>query len=506
MFKRKKGLIIIGVVFSMFVGIVFFGLNEKRITSSAVAATAAQFEMDHNLIVPQTGQNIAGALSEAFETATAIVSPSVVPIFAEQIVEVTSPFASSDPFGQFFGDDFFRRFFGTPQSNDQKQIVRGLGSGVIVTQDGYILTNNHVVDGADKLTVVLQDETKYEARVIGTDPQTDVALVKIDAKELPAARMGNSDEVKVGQWVIAVGNPFELLHTVTAGIISAKGRSSVGLADYEDFIQTDASINPGNSGGALADLSGNIIGINTAIESPTGSSVGIGFAIPINMAKQVMDDLLEDGKVSRGYLALVPQPIDENLAKALNLENTEGTLVGDVTPGGPADKAGILRGDVIVEFNGQKIKDDMELRTIVAQTKPGTSVKIGIVRDNKNRELTAVLGERPNQQEQNDTQQEQSGNQNVPTLGLLVQELTPALARQLGYDHEKGVLVANVIGGSPADEVGLQRGDLIKEVNRQEITAVQEFQTSISKLESGDSVALLVMRGQNTFYVAVQIP
>jgi serine protease Do len=276
------------------------------------------------------GRELAGQLSEVFESASKKLSPSVVPIFSEAEVQVASPFGSGDPFGQLFGDDFMRRFFGTPQGG-QKRTVRGLGSGVIVSSDGYILTNNHVVHGADKLTVIVGDEKKYPAKVIGTDPQTDVALIKIDAKDLQAANLGNSDDVRVGQWVIAVGNPFQLLHTVTAGIISATGRSSVGLATYEDFMQTDASINPGNSGGALADLDGNVIGINTAISSPSGGSVGIGFAIPINMAKSVMEDLKSKGQVTRGYLAVIPQDIDDDLAKALKLKDTEGALIGDVS-------------------------------------------------------------------------------------------------------------------------------------------------------------------------------
>ena len=278
-------------------------------------------------------------ISEAFEEAAANVSSSVVSIFAEQTVQVQSPFGlPDDAFKDFFGDDFFKRFFGTPPSQEHKRTVQSLGSGVIVTKDGYILTNNHVVANAEKLSVIIGDKKNYEAKIIGTDPPTDVAVIKIDANDLPAAILGDSDKVKVGQWVIAVGNPFHLFHTVTHGIISAKGRSSVGLADYEDFFQTDASINPGNSGGALADTEGNVIGINTAIASPSGGNVGIGFAIPINMAKKVMDDLISRGEVTRGYIGLIPKDINDDLAKALKLSGTEGVLVGDVDRAGPADK------------------------------------------------------------------------------------------------------------------------------------------------------------------------
>ncbi len=450
---------------------------------------------------PSSARALADQLSDLFESASDKVSPSVVPIFSEQEVKVSSPFGSpDDPFRDFFGDDFFKHFFGQIPQGDQKQTVRGLGSGVIVSSDGYILTNNHVVDGADKLTVVMSDQKKYSAKVIGTDPQTDVAVIKIEAKDLPAVNLGNSDNVKVGQWVIAVGNPFQLMHTVTAGIISAKGRSNVGLADYEDFIQTDASINPGNSGGALADLDGNVIGINTAISSPSGGNVGIGFAIPINMARNVMAQLMKKGKITRGYLALVPQDIDDNLAKALKLKNTEGALVGDVTTDGPAD--------IITEFNGEKVKNSTELRNMVAQTAPGTSVKISLLRDGREMQVKVVLGERPRgrggREEQPEEQQPET--QTSKKLGLSIQNLTPDIAEQLGYKNERGVVVTDVTSGSPAEDAGMQQGDLIKEVNRVAVSTAKEFNRVVARLGSGDSVALLVRRGENTFYVAIPLP
>jgi len=436
------------------------------------------------------------------------VNPSVVPIFSEQVVQAQNPFGSpDDPFRDFFGDEFFKRFFGAPPQGEEKQTVRSLGSGVIVSTDGYILTNNHVVEGSEKLTVVFQDQKKYTAKIIGTDPQTDVAVIKVDAKNLPAATLGNSDQVKVGQWVIAVGNPFQLMHTVTAGIISAKGRSSVGLADYEDFIQTDASINPGNSGGALADLDGNVIGINTAISSPSGGNVGIGFAIPINMARKVMDALTSKGKVTRGYLALSPQDIDENLAKALQLKGTQGALVGDVTPGGPADKAGIKRGDIILEFNGQKVENSVALRNMVAQADPGSSATIKLLRNGREMQVTVALGERPKERgAKAPKEQEQPKEQSYKKLGLSVQTLTPDIAQQLGYDNDHGAVIADVAGGSPADDAGLQRGDLIKEINRETVNSVRDLDRVVTRMHSGDNAALLVRRGDNTFYAAIQMP
>lgn len=452
-------------------------------------------------------RDLMNQISEAFEDAAVRVSSSVVSIFAEQTVKVQRPFGfPDDVFKDFFGEDFFKRFFGTPPPKEEKRTVRSLGSGVIVTKDGYILTNNHVVANAEKLSVVVGDNKTYEAKVIGTDPPTDVAVIKINADNMPAAVLGNSDDVKVGQWVIAVGNPFQLFHTVTHGIISAKGRSSVGLADYEDFFQTDASINPGNSGGALADMEGNVIGINTAIASPSGGNIGIGFAIPINMARQVMEDLLSKGKVTRGYVGLVPQDIDENLAKALKLTGTEGVLVGDVDKAGPADRAGIKRGDIIVEFDGKKVENRTQLRNMAAQTKPGTRVKIGLLRNGKKMEVTVNLGERPKEGEERQRPEEQQPEgQTSDKLGLSIQTLTPDIAKQLGYQNDRGALVTDVMPGGPAEDAGLQRGDLIKEVNRRGVENVRDFENEIKGLKSGDVAALLVRRGQNTFFTTIKI-
>ncbi len=453
------------------------------------------------------GKELLDQFSAAFEGAAAKVNPSVVPIFSEEVRNVQNPFGSAeDPFRQFFGDNFFRRFFGSP-GGEMKQTIHALGSGVIVSRDGYILTNNHVVKGADKLTVDLGNNKKYTAKVVGTDPQTDVAVIKIDATDLPTATLGNSSTVRVGQWVIAVGNPFQLMHTVTAGIISAKGRSSVNLADYEDFIQTDASINPGNSGGALADLDGNVIGINTAIISPSGAggNVGIGFAIPINMAKNVMEKLIATGKVTRGYLGLLPQDIDDNLAKALDLKADEGTLVGDVTSGGPADKAGIKRGDVITEFNGKKIKSSSELRNEVAEASPGSTATVNVLRNGKEMKFQVKLGDRPEQV----ASTENSGQEEAQVskkLGLTVQTLTRDLAKQLGFDDDHGAVVTNVEPGSLAEDAGIRSKDLIKEVGRTPVATAAEFERAVGKMKKGDEVAFLVRRGENNFYVAMEVP
>jgi serine protease Do len=500
MLQKKTPILLSLVLIAGFIG----GMIFLFVLGSAGAVSRRSDDGNTIAALNPKGRELLDQFSVAFESASAKVNQSVVPIYSEQVTEVQNPFASgNDPFKQFFGNDFFNRYFGPEK---QKEVERTLGSGVIVSKDGYILTNNHVVDGSQKLTVVLPNKQKYTAKLVGRDPNTDVAVIKITAKDLPVATLGNSDDVKVGEWVIAVGNPFQLMHTVTAGIISAKGRSSVNLADYEDFIQTDASINPGNSGGALADLDGNVIGINTAIYSPSGGNVGIGFAIPINMAKRVMEELISKGKVTRGYLGLIPQDIDESLAKALNLKSTDGSIVGDVTADGPAAKAGIKHGDVILEFDGKKIANSTELRNVVAETAPGSEVTVKVLRDGKEKDLTVTLGERPSDEELAKGSESEPKEETQKKLGLAVQTLTSDIAGQLNYKNEHGVVITDVTPGSPADDAGLQRGDLIKEVDQTAVRSVAAFQKAVGTLHSGDSIAFLVRRGQNTFYVGIQIP
>ena len=448
-------------------------------------------------------RQFADQLSRLFEYASDKVGPSVVPIYAEQTADV----GGMDQMQQYFGDEFFHRFFNMPDGSEPDQgwhqKVKSVGSGVIVSEDGYILTNNHVVSNAEKLTVVLDDGKRLDAKIVGTDPQTDVAVIKVDARGLPAATLADNDDTHVGQWVIAVGNPFQLLHSVTAGIISAKGRSAVGLAPYEDFIQTDASINPGNSGGALADLDGNVIGINTAISSPSGASAGIGFAIPVGMAKKVMDALIAEGKVSRGYLALVPQDLDENLAKAMGTGTQGGALVGDVVDDGPAAKAGIQRGDIITQFNGRKVKDSTDLRRQVAETAPRSKVQVAVLRDGHHETVDVTLAERPADSDAQGRTSPPQKDDVEKGFGLGLRELTPDVAHQLGYETQKGALVASVAPGSPAEEAGLRRGDLIQEVDHHRVDDVAASVRELKKADKEDSVLLLVRRGQVTFFSAL---
>jgi serine protease Do len=443
-------------------------------------------------------------MSDVFESAANKVSAFVVPIYAEQVVR-TSTQSSEDPFREFFGNDFFKRFFGVP-SQPQTRTVRSLGSGVIVSADGHILTNNHVVAGANKLTVFLRGKRRLPAKVVGTDPLTDIAVVKIEAEGLPTAVLGDSDKVKVGEWVIAVGNPFALLRTVTHGIISATGRSSVGITTYEDFIQTDAPINPGNSGGALADLDGHVIGINSAITSPSGGNVGLGFAIPINLARSIMDQLIAHGRVIRGFLGVSAQDIDPSLVGPLKLKDDNGALVSEVNPETPAARAGLKPGDVIIEFNGKPVNSSRDLSSLAAETAPGTRVKIVLFRDGEKLDLTATMAERPEATTQ--ARPVKPGEGRGPTaekLGLTVQTLTPDIAKQLGYSGEKGVLITDVTPGSAGDEADLKTGDLIKEVDRVRVTSAEEFVAVVRAAKSGQVLAFLVQRGTGSFFVPVKI-
>jgi serine protease Do len=373
---------------------------------------------------------------------------------------------------------------------------------VIVSADGYILTNNHVVEGADEIKITIGNKREYKARVIGTDSRTDIAVVKVDATNLPVIVFGDSSKVKVGDFALAIGNPFGLNQTVTMGIVSATGRGGLGIEDYEDFIQTDASINPGNSGGALVDVNGALIGINTAILSGgSGGNQGIGFAIPINMAREVMDQILKNGKVIRGYLGAWIQPVTPDIAKAFGLSQIQGALLGDVEPTGPAAKSGLQRGDIVLAMDGKPIADSRDFRLRVAMTKPGTVVKLKIFRKGVEQEVSVTLGELPSKTA---SAQSEEGAPSAALEGLSVDELTPEIARQLDLPSKTfGVVVSSVQQGSAAEEAGLRRGDVIQEVNHKPVHSVSEFTAAVRQLGK-QSVLLLINRGGNTLYVVVQ--
>jgi serine protease Do len=428
------------------------------------------------------------------------VSPSVVNVSVSRTIK--NSFHGFD----FFGGGPFEDFFGFPAPKDDEYLIEGAGSGVIVSKDGYILTNNHVVESAEEITVRTYDGKEYDGELIGTDPRTDLAVIKVDGNNLPAAELGNSDEIEVGEWVLAIGNPFQLSHTVTAGIVSAKGRANVGLADYEDFIQTDAAINPGNSGGALVNLEGEVIGINTAIATRTGVYSGVGFAIPINMAKAIMEQLIKTGKVTRGWLGLYIQPITPELKEQFDLPNEDGALVSEVVKGGPSEKAGLERGDVVIEFNGTHIRDSNQLRMMAAGTEIGTKVKVKVIRDGREKVFTVKIGELPEEDVGGVFEPRSSEQKMSDKMGFSVKNLNDAAREQLGLEPgTKGVVVDSVKQTSDAYQNGLRRGDVIVEVDGEPVNDVNDYEANVLGLDEGDKVLLLVITGGHTRYVTFEI-
>jgi serine protease Do len=400
-----------------------------------------------------------------------------------------------DPYQEFW--EPFERFFGPmPRQGPQ----RSLGSGFILNREGLILTNNHVVEDADEIVVQLDDEREYKAQLIGRDPKTDIAVIKIEAENhLQPVTLGNSDDLRVGDWIFAIGNPFGLQHTVTAGIVSAKSRF-IGQGSYDDFIQTDAAINPGNSGGPLVNLRGEVVGINSAIFSRSGGNIGIGFAIPINLAKELLPQLREKGKVVRGWLGVYIQKVTPEIAESLGLTQSDGALVADVMTGTPAQEAGVEVGDVIVEFDGQPIKNSNDLPTIVARTPVGKATSLRIIRGDKQQTLSVTIGEL------SDSDAQLAAGPTAE-LGLTVQKLTPEIAESLGIDAStKGVVVAGVDPNSPAEEAQLQRGDVILEVNRKPIEDENGFSSAVRQATNTKTVLLLVRRGENTIFMAIKKP
>jgi len=405
--------------------------------------------------------------------------------------EFGSPFGEEDPF-----NDFWRRFFGGPAPRGPQR-QRSLGSGFIIDGDGSILTNNHVVENASKIVVKLSDDQEYEAKVIGRDPKTDIAIIRINVKtNLLAASFGDSDKLEVGEWVMAIGNPFGLDSTVTSGIVSAKGRH-IGQGPYDNFIQTDASINPGNSGGPLINLRGEVIGINTAIFSRTGGNIGIGFAIPINLVKELLPQLRGKGKVTRGYLGVLIQKVTPEIGESLGLERSSGALVANVSKDGPADKAGVKVGDVIVEFDGKEVKDSGDLPIIVARTAVDKKVRMKVLRDKKEIVLNVAVGELKD--EEVVASAPEKGE-----LGLTVQRLTPQMAENLGLEKVEGVVVTGVEPGSAGDDAGIRRGDVILEVDRKAVRSLDDYKKAVAGVRKGRGVLFLVRRGESTLFLALK--
>jgi len=469
--------------------LIFFLIMSSVSLHSAVAA------VDENIALLDRS-------AKAFASVVKKAGPAVVHVRVEKSVKRQG---QQDPFG-FFNDPFFERFFGPqfkhpPQEQQPREFKQqGAGSGIIISSDGHILTNNHVVGDADTITVRLADEREFKGEVIGTDPQSDVALIKIDAKDLPVLPLGDSDKLEVGEWVIAIGSPFELNQTVTVGVVSAKGRNRMGISDYENFIQTDAAINPGNSGGPLLNIHGEVIGMNTAIFSRSGGYMGIGFAIPINMAKAIKEQLLETGKVTRGWLGVVIQDVNDELAKSFGLENAKGVLISDVSEDSPAGKAGIQQGDVIVELQGKPITDVSDLRNKVAMIAPGKKVQVLIVRDGTKKELEVTIGEQPADL----AKIEQSKDTSLQEMGLTLQDLTEELSTQLGYSPDQGVLVADVAPESPAEMAGMKPGQIIEEVNKKRVRNLKELKQVVEAADNPKKVLLRVRSGEYSQYIVLR--
>jgi serine protease Do len=448
------------------------------------------------------GQNALAEISvpESFAELASKQSHVAVNISTTKVVKAIRrffPFQDRE-FKDFFGDEFFRHFFGDERDERMKQ--KSLGSGVVVSEDGYILTNNHVVADAEEILVIFSNMEKYEAEITGRDPKTDIALIKIMVdKPIPAARIGDSDKLRVGDWVVAIGNPFGLGSTVTAGIVSAKGRI-IGAGPYDSFIQTDASINPGNSGGPLFNLDGEVIGINTAIFTQSGGNVGIGFAIPINIAKSVMSQLKEKGKVVRGWLGVAIQQVTSEIKEKFGLETIEGALIGEVTEGSPAEMGGMERGDVIISFDGKKIKEMSSLPPMVAGTPVGKTVEVIVIRKGEEKGLTVEIGEL-----KEETRIAAGAIPDIEeSFGLSAQELTPELAESLSLKGEKGVVVSGVKKGSPASEAGLQRGDLIQELENEPVENMDDYKRIMRESASKKQILMFIRHRGHTRYVVIK--
>jgi len=499
--KGKKQKLIIPLV----IGIALFSFMVGIIISSSLKITPIIRATDKEVSEGAEGSNASPLIdSQIFVKLSEKLMPVTVNISTTKVVKrrgqpMMQPYGEDDPFRHFFGDDFFERFFGG-QIPQRDYTLRSLGSGFIIDKEGYIITNNHVIEGADVIKVRLSDKDEFDAKIIGRDAKTDVALIKIEpSKGLPVVQLGNSDELKVGEWVMAIGNPFGLDQTVTVGIVSAKWRK-LGIGPYEDFIQTDAAINQGNSGGPLFNTRGEVVGVNSAIFSPSGGNIGIGFAIPINLARGVVEQLKEKGRVVRGWLGVMVQTVTPELAESFGLEQGKGALVADIEGGGPAEKAGIRKGDIILKFNGREIREMNELPLVVAQTAVGREVDLELLHEGKTISKKVVVGEL--KEEESYAVAEEAGGE---VLGMEVEELTRELARRYGLEETKGVVVTYVEDGGPADRAGIREGDVIIEVNRKPVESLDEYQRAVQAAKKGEKILLWIKRGKTSQFVVITL-
>ena len=439
---------------------------------------------------------------KAFSEIAKKAMPAVVFITVEKTIEGTVAGGQfNDPFG-FFGDEFMERFFGQRGGGVPRQFrTMGQGSGFLISKDGYILTNNHVVGDADKITVKLHDGREVEAKRVGADPRSEVALIKIEGNDFPFVKMGDSTALEIGEWVIAIGTPFGLSETLTVGVVSAKGRSNIGIAEYEDFIQTDAAINPGNSGGPLLNIDGDVIGINTAIFSQSGGYMGIGFAIPINMAKAIKEQLVKSGRVTRGYVGIQIRDMTDDLAEQFGLKKAEGVLVEGVLDGSAGAKAGLLHGDIVVRIDGRKVESVAGFKNAVASQAPGTKLNLAILRDGKEKDVAVQIGELE------DTAATTAKSQEIfKKLGMALQALTPELAGRLGLDANSGLLVAQVEVGGQAARIGIRPGHIIESVGRNhKVTTADEFLDAVRTTAKGGKILVRVRGERHSQYVTMSI-
>ncbi|MEP7152529.1 MAG: DegQ family serine endoprotease [Nitrospira sp.] len=454
-------------------------------------------------VVEERSTTLPGSLPSAgFADVAKAVTPAVVNITtsaAEQVSDSTHPRGRAD---EFFGAPFGPRRFAPPMEPRERR-GGGQGSGVIVSPDGYILTNNHVIDGAKTVTITLPDKREFKGRIVGSDPKSDIAVIKIDGSNLPTITWGDSTRLQVGEYVLAVGNPFGLNSTVTLGIVSALGRGRMGITQYEDFIQTDAAINPGNSGGPLVNTRGELIGLNTAIFSQSGGYQGVGFAVPTSMSKPIYESLVKTGKVVRGYLGIGIQDLNQDLAKSFDLKGSNGAIVTDLKEDGPAEKAGLKQGDVITAFQGAPIEDAVTLQRAVTRSAVGSKATVKVMREGHERDLSVTIGELPDNQQ---VAKVETGPSDQPLAGLAVQELDRETAQELGLKGKlQGVVVTSVDPESEAERAGLMPGDVIREINRKPVTSMKDYDRAASDLKKGQNVLVLINRRGASLYLSAKV-